>query len=64
MAATHMGAFKHMGGVQTWQHQNIQGASKHTGRCPNIWGHSNIQGYIQICGHPNIQQVHPNIWGH
>ena len=47
------GESKHMGGVQTYGgiktykgHPNIWGASKHTGRCPNIWGHSNIQGYI------------------
>ena len=32
-------------------HQNIQGASKHTGSHPNIWRH------------PNIPWVHPNIQG-
>ena len=37
------------GGIQTYkEHPNIWGAFKLTGRCPNIRGHSNIQGVIQM----------------
>ena len=59
----------HDGGNSRWQlhiwgNQNIQGASKHTGRYPNIWGaFKHTGGHPNICGHPNILGVHPNIKG-
>ena len=50
----HTRVHPNIGGIQTYRgtskHANIQGASKHTGGCPNIWEHLNIQGDPNIGG--------------
>ena len=52
MVATHMGESKHEGGIQKY------------GWCPNIWGaFKHTELHPNICGHPNIQGMHSNIWG-
>ena len=56
MAATHMGASKHEGVIQTWVVSKHMGASKHTRGIQTYWGHPNIQGGVQTYGgHSNIQ---------
>ena len=55
-------ASKHMGGVQTWGHANIQGMSKHGGiqtyrGCPNL-GASKHKGCIHTYGGIQIYGVH------
>ena len=57
-----MGAYRCVGGIQTWGSSKHMRVSKHMGvskcmghtiiwGCPNVWRHPNIQGAYEHRGH-------------
>ena len=60
MVATHKGASKYNGG-NIWGHQNIKGASKHTGGVQTTRGASKHMGGVQTYGGIKTYRRHPNI---